>query len=156
MKKVAILFFSLFFITQIFSQNKAIKITNTSSKKEKEIKENKRVKIKTINGQEISGRFKVKNDNTIVIKNNLIRLHNILEIKRDSLFIAILTSTFFVYLGTGFAIYALFSGLLVNPSALLLAMLAAALIYISMDSPNLQKKYKNDSNWTFSTTTIYK
>ena len=38
MRKIAILLFSLFFITITFSQKKGIKITNQNSKKERIIK----------------------------------------------------------------------------------------------------------------------
>ncbi len=149
MKKMTILFFSLFFINLLFSQEGAIKITNQTSEKERIIKENKRIKIKTIDGQKISGRFKIEKDNIILIKKQRIELTNIKEIKRNSLLVSILTSGFFIYTGAITLGFSVLIGVLVDSTAFLLAIPAAGMIYTGIKSPNFQKKYKNESNWTF-------
>ena len=68
MKNLTILFISLFFVNLIFAQERVLKIVNQVSKKEIIIKENKRIRIKTIDGQKISGRFKIIGKETIFIK----------------------------------------------------------------------------------------
>ncbi len=149
MLKMSSLFLSLFFVTLLFSQERAIKITNQTSKKEIKIKENKRIKIKTTDGEKISGRFKIHDDTTILIKNKQIELINIKEIKRNSLLLSIFTSGFFIYSGALTAGFGVLIGVLVDSTAFLLTIPAAGMIYTGIKSPNFQKKYKGDSNWIF-------
>jgi len=148
MKKLTILIFSLLIANSIFSQEQAIKITNKVSQKEIIIKENKRIKIKTLDGQKLSGRFKIEN-NSILIKDQLIELSQIGEIKRNPLLISIVTSSFFIYVGAITLGFAVLIGALADSSAFLLAIPAAGLIYTGIKSPNFGRKFKSDSNWTF-------
>ena len=67
MKKLFLLTFSLLCTVTVTGQNKALKINSISSSKEIIIKENKRIKIKTIDGLQIKGRFKTVGDSFIII-----------------------------------------------------------------------------------------
>ena len=154
MKKVMFLLFSLFFVNLIFSQENAIKIMNQTSKKEVVIKENRRIKIKTKDGQKISGRFKIETNNFILIKNKRIDLRDIEEIKRNSLFLSIFTSGVFLYGGTLLAGFSVVAGVFIDSSFLLFGIPAAGLIYAGIKPPNFQKNYTNKSNWTFELITI--
>lgn len=149
MKKMTILIFSLLFINFTFSQESVIKITNQTSKKEKIIKENKRIKIKTTDGRKISGRFTVIDNNAILIKNEQILLTNIEEIKRNSLAISIFTTGFLVYGGAVTAGLGVIIGAFADSTAFLLTIPAAGMIYTGIKSPNFQKNHKKDKSWTF-------
>lgn len=153
MKKLTILIFSLLIANSIFSQEQAIKITNEVSQKEIIIKENKRIKIKTLDGQKLSGRFKIEN-NSILIKNQQIELSQIGEIKRNPLLVSIVTSSFFIYVGAITLGVAVLIGVFADSSAFLFAIPAAGLIYAGIKSPNFGRKFKSDSNWTFEIITI--
>jgi len=103
------------------------------------IKENKRIKIKTSNGIKISGRFKIFDTETILIKNEKINLSQIEKIKRNPLIISIFINGVFYYFGAALAgaslvVYA-FSG---NATSFLLAIPSAAFIYLFMEELNRQ------------------
>lgn len=153
MKKLAILIFSLFITNIMFAQKQAIKITNQISKKEIILKENKRIKIRTVEGKKISGRFNIEN-NTILIKNNRYKLTDIEEIKRNPLLTSILTSSFLIYGGAITAGFGVLIGVLVDSTAFLLTIPAAGMIYAGIHPPNFNKKYKNNGDWIFELITI--
>lgn len=148
-----ILFFLLFISTAIFSQEQVIKITNQISKKEIIIKENSRIKIKTIEGRKISGRFEIKN-NLVIIRNEQLKLSDIGEIKRNPLMVSILASSAMVYGGVVSLGAGVLLGILVHPSAFLLTIPAVALIFVGNKPPNFSKKFKTESGWIIETTTI--
>lgn len=153
MKKITILIFSLLIANSIFGQEEEKKITNQISKKEFVIKVNNRIKIKTIDGKKISGRFKIEN-NSILINNEQFELSDIGEIKRNPLLVSILKSGILIY---GGAITAGFGGLirvLVDSFAFLLTIPAAAMIYTGIKSPNFSRKFKTDISWIFETIVI--
>tara|TARA_B100001059_G_C17287424_1_gene311110 strand:- start:65 stop:418 length:354 start_codon:yes stop_codon:yes gene_type:complete len=96
MKKLLLLIIGLFFINVAMSQNNALKITNLNTNKEKIIKENRRIKLKTSDGRKIKGRFKVENNSNIIIDDVRINLTDIEELKRNPLLTSILTSLIYV------------------------------------------------------------
>ena len=153
MKKITILIFSLLITNSIFGQEKAIKITDQTSKKEIVIKENKRIKIKTIDGKKISGHFKIEN-NSILINNEQFDLSDIGEIKRNPLLVSILTSGILIYGGAITAGMGVIIGVFVESTAFLLTIPAAGMIYAGIKSPNFSRKFKTDSGWTYETITI--
>ena len=153
MKNITILMFSLFLVNLTIAQDRAIKITNQVSKKEIIIKENKRIKIKTTDGEKISGRFSIEN-NAITIKNKQYAITDIEEIKRNPLLISILTGGVLIYGGAIIGGVGVLIGLLTDTTAFLLAIPAAAMIYAGTRPPNFSKKYKNDGNWTIEFVTI--
>jgi hypothetical protein len=77
-------------ITALFAQNKGIGLLKNDSRSLTFLKENQRIKIKTIDGQRIAGKFTVVNDSTISIKNNIIPLDSIATIRKESTFSSIL------------------------------------------------------------------
>lgn len=147
MKKRITLIFALFITSTIFCQNAGIKITNQASKKEILIKENKRIKIKTMDGEKISGRFKIEN-NSILIKGKQINITDIAHIKRDPLFVSIVSSGLLIYGGSIGLGTAAIVGIFLQRSAFLLALPAAGMIYTGIKSPNFNRKFKNNGKWT--------
>lgn len=117
MKKLFLLIISVFCFNVATSQNNAIKITNLNSNKEKIIKENRRIKLKTSDGRKIKGRFKVENNSTIIINDLQINLADIEELKRNPLFTSIFTSGFLIYGGAITAGFGFLIGALVDTTA---------------------------------------
>jgi len=149
MKRMTLLCLSLLFVNLFFAQEPAIKVTNPSSGKEVIIKDNKRIKIRTADGQKISGRFKIVDSNTIFIDNMPVELMEIHEVKRNPLLTSIFTSTFFIYGGALAIGFGSLIGILVDSSAYFLILPGAGMIYTGIKSPNFNRKFKRDKNWTF-------
>ena len=148
MRILLILFISSFFSNLIFAQEGVLKIVNQTSEKEILIKENKR--IKTIEGQKISGRFRIIGKETILIRKKKIKLADIEKIKRNPLLVSIVTNGLFIYVGAGIAIVGVAVGGITNQSSLfLLTIPGVGMIYNGIKSPNLLKGYKKDSNWKY-------
>ena len=117
MKKNIPIVISLLFFNLLIGQHQAIKITNTNTKKEKIIKENKRIKLTTFDGRNIKGRFKVENNNTIAVDNIQIYLSDIEALKRNPLLTSIFTSGFLIYGGALTAGFGVLIGALVDSTA---------------------------------------
>lgn len=149
MKKIFFLFISLFFINIATSQNNAIKITNLNTNKEKVIKENKRIKLKTSDGRKVKGRFKVENDSTIIIDGTRINITDIEALKRNPLLTSILTSGFLIYAGAITAGFGVLIGVLVDSTAFWLVLPGAAMLYTGIKSPNINKNHKIEKGWRF-------
>lgn len=141
MKKLLLLTFSLLCIVTVTAQNKALKINATSTSKEIIIKENKRIKIKTIDGLELKGRFKTYGENFIIIDDVKVDLQHIKELKRNPLLTSILTTASLVYLGTTTVGFGILIGALADATAFWLTLPGAAMIYLGLKSPNLSKKH---------------
>lgn len=149
MKKLSLLIFSLLFFNVAMSQNNAIKITNLNTNKEKIIKENKRIKLKTVEGQKIKGSFKIENNDIIIIDDVRINLTDIAELKRNPLLTSLLTSGVLIYGGVLTAGFGVIIGVFVDSTAFWLTIPAAGMIYAGIKSPNFNKNHKIDKGWTF-------
>ncbi len=147
--KFIFILISIFTIHQSFSQVKALKISNKSSEKEILIKENKRVRITTNAGKKISGRLKIINNESILIKGKQIHLSEIEKIKKHPLAISLVTSIIFGY-SAGITLVAgmIVSGFIGNPWLLVLSLPPiAALIHGTSKTPNFFKGYKFSKGW---------
>lgn len=86
MKNILIsLLFSVFSTTFLFSQEQGIVLEKKNSERINFLKEHKRIKVVTINGKELYGRFSILNDSTITINSATIPLKSIAKIKRKSM-----------------------------------------------------------------------
>jgi hypothetical protein len=149
MKNLFLLIISAFFFNVVIAQNNAIKITNLNTNKEKVFKENRKIKLKTSDGQKIKGRFIVENNNTIIIDDVRINLTDIEELKRNPLLTSILISGFLIYGGAITVGFAVLIGVFADSSAFWLPIPAAGMIYTGIKSPNLNKNHKIDKGWKF-------
>jgi hypothetical protein len=147
MKKTSLLLITLLMATALFAQEQAIKITKEASKREIVIKQNKRIKIKTLEGKKIAGRFTIVN-NALVVNNIPIALDDILYIKKDPLILAILSSSALIYAGSLAVGLGVLIGVLVDTTALYLAIPGAALIYAGSKSPNINRSFKMAKGWS--------
>ena len=69
-----ILYLLIFFISHtVFSQQKAVEITNIRTGKVKFFEENQRVKIRTLDGKKHVGNLKFSDSLTLIIKNQYIK-----------------------------------------------------------------------------------
>lgn len=149
MKKIFLLIISAFLFNTVIAQNSAIKITNVNTNKEKIIKENKRIKLKTSDGRKIKGRFKIENNNTIIIDNVRINFTDIDELKRNPLLTSTLTSGFLLYSGVLIAGISILVAVFVEPAVFLFTIPAAGMIYAGIKPPNFNKNYKIEKGWKF-------
>ena len=89
----AVLFFFMLCNSAV-AQQKGILLSSKTDDDTEFFRENKRVKIKTIDGKKHTGRIKIIDENTIRIDNDLIAIGSITKIRRQSLFSAILSGGF--------------------------------------------------------------
>lgn len=149
MKISTFLLLSISFFQLTIAQEQAIKLTNEASPKEFIIKENKRIRIETVDGLKISGRFGIEGSNIILINGQRIGLTDIQSIKRNPLLLSIFTSGFFIYAGAITTGMGVIIGAFIDSTAFLLTIPGAAMIYTGIKSPNFNRKFKKDKNWTF-------
>lgn len=93
------LFFSIFFFISIasFSQNKVLVLKKSNSEFTKEIAENKRIKVETIDGLKHIGRFTILDSTSIMIAEKVILLEDIVRMRPKSLFGTIVKPVFIAY-----------------------------------------------------------
>lgn len=146
MKKYIFLFFSLVMMGVSFGQQRGIKLTKTTSHKERFIKENKRIKIKTMDGQVLSGKFHIE-ENSIVINGEKTPFETIAFVKRNPLLQSILTNGFLIYGGALAVGFGAIIGVLADSAGYYLMIPGAAMIYAGLKSPNLNKKFERGKKW---------
>ena len=77
-------------ISTLFAQNKGINLIHIKSSDTTFLKENRRIKIKTFDGQSTAGKFIIINDSTISIKSRVVALDSVLTIRKASAFSTII------------------------------------------------------------------
>jgi len=150
-----LIFLLSFFITFTFSaQEKSILISKQNTRKQIKIKEGKRIRVKTLNGKRLSGRFKILNDSTIFIKNKTLKFSEIEKIKRNPLAmtlpLSIITGTYggaMVLIGIAFAV-AIDNSAAVVPLTIFMAT-GTGLIYSAIRPPNILKGYSYFRDWKY-------
>lgn len=89
--------FRLFSQEQGIAEEKGVILQRKDSSATTFLKENKRIKVKLLNGKVHVGKFIIVNDSTISIRNNEISLDSIAKIKRRSVFNTIITPIIIYY-----------------------------------------------------------
>ena len=108
MRKILPLFLlSFLFCLPAVAQQQVLEMTKTGTEKIRTFKENRRVKIKTSEGEKYIGRFQIIDDHTIEIEGNIIPLNSITNIKRRSIVAGIAGTALIIY----GSLYALVGGL---------------------------------------------
>ncbi|WP_405415493.1 hypothetical protein [Maribacter sp. Asnod1-A12] len=144
----------LFFSFASFAQENSLKILNKRIAKEITIKENKRITIRTHNGEKISGRFTIFDEQSIEIKNQNILISDIVSIKKNPLLLSLFTNGLLVYIGLATIAIGTIAGIFGESSAFLLTIPGAAIIYAGVKGPNFLKNYKTNKEWSFKTMSI--
>lgn len=96
MKAILLGFFMLFscFVT---AQAQVLEMSKTGTEKVRTFKENKRVKVKTLEGEKYIGRFQIVDDQTIEIEGHLIPVNSISNIKSRSVLAGIAGTALIIY-----------------------------------------------------------
>jgi hypothetical protein len=129
------------------AQQRAIEITDRTSGKIIMIKENKRVKVKTVQGKTISGRFRIAKDSVLIGKVKL-GLNEMAEIKRDPLLTTLLLKGFFVYVGSVTIALGVVMGALVDSTAYWLLLPGTGMLYLGMRPISIGKS-RNRAQWNY-------
>lgn len=133
-----------FFPIFVHAQQKALKISYSAKEKQIIIKEGKRIRIKLLSGQKLSGRFKIINNNTLEIRKQKIAFSSIEKIKKNPLLIQILTTAGLVYtIAFPATLLIYFSSSGVTTAMVTLIGTAAG---ISFSEPNLLKGHHLNKN----------
>lgn len=158
--KTIFLFIAAVFLTgSLYSQENGIRLTNIKTNETRFIEEYKRVRIK-LQDKKASGRFKILDDKTILIKDEPIQLENIEKIKKNPLAMNIAVDFVLGTIGAYFVIIGLAVGislgLFFNNAAFgflvggAIAAPGALFIYGAIKSPNLLRSYKKSRSWEYS------
>lgn len=149
MKKITTFLIILGLVQLAYAQKDAIVISKTNGSKQVVLKDNRRIRIKTVSGDKISGRLRILSNDSIQLKDQSIAIQDIQEIKKNPLVTSVLTSGFLIYGGAITAGIGVITGIFVQPSGYLLTIPASGMIYAGAKSPNLNRKYKRDRDWTY-------
>ena len=95
-----LLVISVLFVTNLFSQEKALSISYANSEKVHVFKDNKRVRIKTGEGGKLNGKLKIINEEQLMIKNVIIPISSLEMIKNNPLGLNIAVSGLMVAAGS--------------------------------------------------------
>lgn len=144
MKLKFLIALSLLFTCFTYAQDGIIKIMNNKNHKEIIIKENKRIRLKTIEDEKISGRFKIIDAQTILIRGKEIKLSEIIKIKKHPLLVSILTNIGLVYFTSGFTLLTYY---LTSSAEVAVILGLSGAIYGVFKTPNILKGYQVDT-WT--------
>ena len=80
----------------LFSQRKALEITNIKNGKIKLFVENQRVKIRTLDRKKRVGKIHFSDNQTLIIDNKLVKIDSILSIKKQPLAIGTIKTGLFI------------------------------------------------------------
>lgn len=142
----------LFFVSfhgLVTAQKQALQITNTSNGKYHIIKENRRVRLKTYQGEKYSGRVRFLNSDTLIVRSHVIALKDIKKLKRNPLLMSIVINGTFYYtaavcIGGGL----LMGAILHDASYLTLLLPGVASMAIGVLGPNPIPAYHH-TNWEY-------
>ncbi|MBC7408869.1 MAG: hypothetical protein H7339_10810 [Arcicella sp.] len=140
-------FILLLYSSVVFSQAKGIILKDKKTEEIEFLKENKRIKVFTIDGTNYTGRFKIIDDNTIMIDGINIPLDSIMKIKRRSVTSAIIETTFYVY--GGIIVVACIVAVAIDPLFLIVIPVSFPFIGAAILVPGLENGHKL-KRWTYS------
>jgi hypothetical protein len=80
-----LLVLSVLFVTNVFAQEKALSISYANSDKVQVFRDNKRIRIKTVESGKLSGKLKILDDERLMIRNVIIPISSIEKIKNNPL-----------------------------------------------------------------------
>ncbi len=129
----------------LFSQQKAIEITNTNNGKIKLFLENQRVKIRTLDRKKHVGKIHFSDNKTLLINNKLVKIDSILSIKKQPLLLGTLKTGFF-YTGLTAVGASAISATSGNDSSILLFLGGASTVISSGLIEGINKKHFNQNS----------
>lgn len=143
-----IIYLLVFFTSfQVFSQQKAIKITNNKKGSVLIFPENQRIKIRSLDGKKYIGDLKITDSITLLVDNHSIKIDSLQSIKRQPRTLGTVKT---IVLATGLTIVgsSLVAASTGNESALMLLTIGTG---TTMSAGLLESIYPNNTNdkWTF-------
>ena len=135
--KTILLVIALLIATSAISQEKYLSVSDSVTGKEKVFNQNKRVRVKTIEGGKLIGKLKIMNDEQVMIKNIIIPLTSIEKIKNNPLALNILVSTCIIFIGGSSVVLGAFgiaSGYFIT--GIIMTGVGAGVVYVGILSPN--------------------
>ena len=97
--KSLLLVIVFFVTTNVYSQEKFLSISNTETGKVSVFKQNKRIRVKTIQGGKISGKLTMVEDDQIMVGKIIIPIASIAKIKNNPLLLNIINSGLLIVSG---------------------------------------------------------
>ena len=132
------------------AQGKAIRISHPNLEKVLVLEALSRIRVITVDGKRISGKFTIDADNSLIIKDQRVPLDQIVKIKRNPLLNSILVGGLLIYLGAATAVTGFTVGVLTaQPNLIWLALPGAALVVAGVKYPNFLKGYKLADGWKY-------
>ncbi len=145
-----LLIFAFLCCLPITTQGQSLSIKNTLNGKEKIIKENRRIRIKTVNKDKFKGRFKIIDNSRICIKNDTIAIQDISYIRKDPFALKIVITGGLIYLGSSLIIVGLVFdafGAATAISGSTLSITGVGVLGLGFLSPVLIPSKKTKNNW---------
>lgn len=147
---IKLVFMLLLFANQVTAQVNGIRIFNENKKKEIIIEENKRIRVKTSDGQRISGRFQLIDNESFLLKGNIIKLTEIEKIKKNPIVVSTLVNGLLLYVGSAMVfVSTVLARILGVPSYHYYLIPGSAMIYAGIKSPNFLAGYKKSKGWQY-------
>lgn len=143
-----IIYLLVFFISlTVFSQQKAIEITNNKKGSVIIFPENQRIKIRSLDGKKYIGNLKITDSRTLLVDNHSVKIDSLQSIKRQPRTLGTVKT---IVLATGLTIVgsSLVAASTGNESALMLLTIGTG---TTMSAGLLESIYPNNTNdkWTF-------
>lgn len=133
-----------------YAQNSGIITTNEVSQKEVFFKEDKRIRITTIDGKKIKGKFTIVDTQHIKIKEHIISLNDLTSIKRNPQWQSIGLNGLLMYAGAvTIGISVIIATVVAEYQALWLIIPGYGLAYAGATSMNVLKAYKTKRGWFY-------
>ncbi|SFU43328.1 hypothetical protein SAMN05216480_103162 [Pustulibacterium marinum] len=132
------------------AQQYALKIVNLKNGTEKIIKENRRVRLKTIDGDKYTGRLHFQDADVLKIKGVVIPVSKIKKIKRHPLLLSIIIDGTLYYSAAAFLFTGLFFSAFMQDSSYLALLFPGALSTVAAAfSPSIIPAYKLKNGWSY-------
>lgn len=97
--KAVLIVVCVLFVTHVFSQEKYLSILNTETGKEVVFKENKRVRVRTVQGGKLNGKLRFADENQVMINNVIIPITSIEKIKKNPMVLQVFITGSLAYIG---------------------------------------------------------
>lgn len=150
MKQYIIPLLILFVAFGGFAQEAALLMRQSTTGEQVAFEETRRITIKTVDGKKHTGKFRVVDNHHIQIKDHVIPLDSIVLIRSNSMFRAIASTAFFLYLGAiSVGVFISFAIASSNIAYIPLAALPVAVFY-AFKSPNFSNGHKTKKHWQYS------
>ncbi|HET7360417.1 MAG TPA: hypothetical protein VFI78_00620 [Salinimicrobium sp.] len=139
----------LLFTFPLMAQEKALEMSKPGTEKTRVFKENKRVKVKTFEGEKYIGRFQILDANMIEIDGIIIPLSSISNIKSRTAMAGILATAIIIYGAIGVAIGILSLIASPFPGTFPLIGIGAVITSVGIFFNEFARNYRHKNDWSY-------